>query len=474
MTIKKDLDPKDTICRDLWAYPVVDLTRPRVRTCCKRYGEFIKPEQFEQHKKDVFLNLPSTIEERKQLMQGTQASGCKACWDLENNGQQSFRLGKPDFDYHFNNNKGEPVHYSNYRKFDELINDTSDNVVKSTMPNKLDIMLGTYCDQKCVYCCADFSTQWEAEESRFGNLLRNDPRKNKFSNLNYDFDLAKPYPDVIPINNQTIDNWYETFLEWFDDIYEHLERIALLGGEPTYTPLFKPVTDHIIKRLNEKHHPNCTLTIVSNMNWKKDVLEQIINLRKSLPSSVKLIIEVSMESVGDRAEYIRKGVDWNRFLFNLKEASKHVEIILNPTINGLCITSLLDYFKEMHTIEKENNVNFKIAANQVVFPKWTSIFILDKSFSKYVRECINWLRSTYGDDEKKHNLILMLEDIDNTLNTHVDRQLLGYAIVWFNEIDIRRKQDFLTTFPEYTELFTLGKEFIEPEYTKQHMKQWTY
>jgi hypothetical protein len=408
-------------------------------------------------------------------MQGTQVEGCRACWDIENTGKKSFRKGEPDFVYHFNNNKGAPVPHSEYRNFENLIDDTSDDMLKSTMPHNLDIMLGTYCDQKCVYCCADFSTQWEAEESKFGNLLRTDPRKNKFSKLNYDFDLATPYPNVIPINDRTLDNWYTTFLEWFDDIYEHLERIALLGGEPTYTPLFKPVTEHLITRLNEKHHPNCTLTIVSNMNWKKDVLDQIINLRKRLPKTVKVIIEVSMESVGAKAEYIRKGVNWDRFLFNLKEASKHVEIKLIPTINALCITSMLDYFKAVHEIEKENNVEFSVAVNRVIFPKWISVSILDSTFSRYVRECISWLELTYGDDNgNKKKLIFMLKEIDNMLNTEIDRQLLGYAVVWFNEIDIRRKQNILTTFPEYATLFEIGKQFIEPEYTPEHVKKWTY
>ena len=381
MILKKNLTPEETICRDLWAYPVIDLGRPRVRTCCKRLGDFVTEGQIKTLGTEIFLNIPKTQSERKEMIQGTQVEGCRVCWDQENNGQRSFRLGWKDWQYHFNNNNGDPVPSDNFRPFKELVK-TPDDFIKSNKPNKLDIIMGTFCDQKCVYCCSDFSTQWESEDAKFGALW-NDPRNPKIQK------------NTIPINNQTIDSWYELFLSWFDSIHEHLERIALLGGEPTFSPYFKPLSEHIIKKLNERHHPNCTLSIVTNMNWKKDVLDHLLKIREELPNEVKMVIEVSMESIGEKAEYIRKGVDWNRFIQNLNliVQNPNLEITLVPTVNSLCVTSFIDYLKKIKEIENFYNVEFKIIANSVVFPKWLSISALDSRFIPYIDECIRWLKS---------------------------------------------------------------------------------
>lgn len=456
-------NPKDTICRDLWAYPVIELTLPKVRTCCKRQGDVVTNDQLNSLGTDVFLNLPNTQEERKEMMLGEQIEGCRACWDNENSGQPSVRLGKLDWQFHFNNDKGAPVSHQNFRPFEKLIQQSTE-LLKSDKPNKLDVVMGTYCDQKCVYCCADFSTQWETEDAKFGSLW-NDPR------------IPKIIKNKIPINNQTINNWYETFIEWFDGIHQHLERIALLGGEPTFSPMFVPLSEHIIKKLNESHHPNCTLSIVTNMNWKKDVLDQILKIRKELPKEVKVVIEASMESVGEKAEYIRKGVDWNRFYHNLKSVieDNNLDVVLVPTINSLSVTSFIDYLKEVKKLEDQFKVNFKIIANMAVFPKWLSISALDSSFKPYIQECVGWLKSNYDiNDHKKKDILSLLENINIRLDQPVDTELIGYSIVWIQELDRRRSSNFLETFPEYSDFINNYSQYIEPTYTEEHMKKWSY
>jgi len=456
------IDPKDTICRDLWAYPVIDLTRPRVRTCCKRHGEIITPETLQELDTDVFLNLPKTVEERKQMMNGVQVEGCKACWDLENQGWKSFRSNELDWQYHFNNDKGPPVHYSKFRPYEELIKDTSDNILKSNMPNKLDIILGTYCDQKCIYCCSDFSTQWEVEDKKYGNIW-GDPTTPKFKN-------------VISINNQTIDGWYEKFLEWFDGTYEHLERIALLGGEPTYSPLFVPVSNYILEKLQKNSHPNCNLVIVTNLNWKQEVLDQIIKIRTLLPETVKLTIEVSMESLDDRAEYIRHGVNWNRFISNLEKISEidNINVVIITTINALCITSLKNFLKKIKEIETRYSKNFTIIANRLIFPTWLSVTILNESFLPYLKTAICWIEENYKDSERlaKQELLNSLTEITNHLIDDINA--LGYFSKWISEMDRRRSTDFVTTFPEYKSLFEKGKIHSKSVYTVQDIKKWSY
>lgn len=453
----KKLTPEQTICRDLWAYPVVDLGKPRARTCCKRHGGWLNFGEIEEEGTDVFLNRPDVIKERDLMMQGYQVEGCKACWDLENSGQQSYRLGPLDFQYHFNNDKGEPVDYTKFRPFEQLIEER-ESLLYSDMPNKIDIGLGTYCDLKCIYCCSDFSSQWENEDKKYG-VIETDPT----------------YPvifDGMP-NKTTLDIWYEKFILWFDSIAEHLERIALMGGEPTHSPFFDSLSKHIAKRLRESSHPNATISIVTNLNWKPHVLDRIIEFRKELPTNIKLKIEISMESVGEQAEYIRNGVNWERFKTNFESISKekNIDIVLITTINALCIPSLTDYLKFVKEIEILSGRSFPIIPNRLIFPKWLSVNILNSTHKVYVENAINWIKENVANKEQ---LLEKLIEINLLLDNTQDYELLGYFSKWISVMDNRRNTRFVDTFPELKDIFLTGKQFSKEKYTAEDLKKWSF
>jgi organic radical activating enzyme len=454
----KKLDPKETVCRDLWAYPVIDLHRPRVRTCCKRKGTIIDKQDLERLGTDIFLNLPNVVEDRIAVLDGVQVNGCDTCWRLENQGLTSFRLGAPDFQFQFNNINGNPPPPDQFRPFEKLV-ELGQQISYSDKPNKLDLTLGSHCDQKCVYCDADFSTQWETENREYGMVI------GKISHM--------PHEGYIPLNDRALEGYYDKFIEWFDTVYEHLERIALLGGEPTSSPMFVPLSNHLINKLKIKFHHNCTLSIVTNLNWKRPVLEQILKIKEQLPH-IKMVLEVSMESFGTKAEYIRKGVNWDRFLRNLNELAKldNLEIHLITTLNALCISSLSDYLKIVRQIEIANNKNFKIIANRLVKPAWLGMGILDHRYSHYVTDTVEWLESTYPGSAEKADLINTLKSIIIEINQPRNDKLLGYFAFWIKNLDGRRDQSFEAVFPEFNTLLEEGAQLTERTYDKIEWQSW--
>ena len=378
-------------------------------------------------------------------------------------GVQSFRLGASDFQFHWNNDKGEPIHYSKFRDFDQLMKE-KDTLLYSDMPNKLDIGLGNYCDLKCIYCNHVYSSQWEVEDRKHG-LIFTDPDKP------VDLVVVGDMPNIL---DKAPENWFSNFLNWFDTVAHHLERIALLGGEPTHSPLFDPLVDHITKRLSVEAHPNATISIVSNLNWKPKVLDRILQFRKELPENVKIRIEISMESVGDKAEFIRNGVKWERFKTNFESIAAHhnIDVVPVTTINGLCLTSLCDYLKFIKSIEDSTGRKFHVIANRLVFPKWLSINVLDSSFAPYVRETINWIKENYN-DSSKDDLIGRLTDIETELNASHDVELLGYFTKWIKAMDRRRGTEFVKVFPEFANLIALGEKNYKVEYTKDDIFKWS-
>ncbi len=456
-------DPKKTICRELWGYPVIELTRPRIRTCCRRGGEVIDEKTLSELGTDVFLNLPATVEDRVALMKGEKIDACKVCWNMEDEGLRSWRLGAPDWQYHFNK-RGALQTKEEFRSFDNLITQ-HDNpaITKSTEPYKLDISLGTFCDLKCLYCNSDYSTSWESETKKFGAMFEDPSRSTPFT--------------APGINSLTIPGYFEKFLEWFDEIYMHLDRIALMGGEPTYSPLFEKLTDHIVSRLQISARKDSGLTIVTNLNWPQRTLDYVISLRERLPPSVNLILEVSMESHGRKAEYIRNGVNWERFHYNLKKVAiiDGIEIKLLPTLNALCLTSLVEYLEMIREIEVISGKVFETIANMVTYPKWLSFDILDQKYSIYAAKAMAWITITYSQEEaqKKVKLMRMLTTIKQELNKEHSKQSVAYFYRWISEIDKRRGQNFLEVFPEMKDLYELGKAYqddrsiiIDMEYLK--------
>jgi hypothetical protein len=440
-------DPQNTICRDLWSYPVIELTRPRIRTCCRRGGTVIDEETLKKFGTDVFLNLPETVEDRVGLMSGEKVEGCKVCWNMEESGLRSWRLGVPDWQFHFNK---KATSLENFRPFVELVKQVSNpDIIKSYEPNKLDISLGTYCDLKCLYCNADYSTLWEVETKKFGAMFE---------------DPANSIPFTAPnINSLSLPGYYEKFIEWFDSVYLNLERIAFMGGEPTYSPLFEKLTDHIVGKLQVRAKENVGLTIVTNLNWNKRTLDYVLKLREKIPRSVSLTMEVSMESHGVRAEYIRNGVNWERFQYNLKRLAiaDGIEIKILPTLNALCITSLKEYLEIIHEIEMASDKVFELVGNIVTYPKWLSFELLDKNFQHYVHDIIFWLQATYTGPEmnKKKQIIPFLKNIHKQLEHGHSQQSVLYFYKWINEIDKRRNQSFLATFPEMASVYELGKQY---------------
>ena len=70
--------------------------------------------------------------------------------------------------------------------------------------------------------------------------------------------------------------------------------------------------------------------------------------------------------------------------------------------------------------------------------------------------------------------MILLENIKRKLSQPADTELIGYSLVWLNELDKRRKSDFVSLFPEYKDFIEDYKKYIKPIYTNEHMKKWSY
>jgi hypothetical protein len=206
------------------------------------------------------------------------------------------------------------------------------------------------------------------------------------------------------------------------------------------------------------------------MNTPKNYLDKFLNYLPKLTETFNVEILVSMESVGKKAEYIRNGVDWDKFVSNLDKVLSNKDAEFNfgfiPSLNALSISSLKDFVMFAESLYYKYGRPVAIKQSIVNFPSQQSPFILTPDFAKYVDECIEYM-------EPKVDSMPIVPDYHGRWDTFIEfirplsasirentidrtEQRRKFA-QWFDDFDVRRKINLLETFPEYTEFYNYCK-----------------
>ena len=399
-----------TLCTQLWNHAVVDLAKKKIRACCKTPSIQLSPETINEYGTDVFLNLQQLKDDRELMLAGGKPERCSACWTLEEKGSFSFR--------------STPERWHQY--FDQL--PYNDHRV-SNHPDNLDIQLDNYCDLKCLYCNEEFSSQWQSEKEKFGDLT-----------------------SYIPIHADSTE-FTELFFKWFSTVKGTFKRIAFLGGEPLISPRFYEYLDRILVSYDNDFPDDLEINIITNLNTKEHYFDKFVKMVEIYKNKIKFNINVSMEAYGKHAELIRHGLDFERFKNNLEKlvAIPGISITNITSINLFCLSTLHTYLKLIVDLEEKHGVYIDIHSNMVTWPDHLHINLMDNDLGK---EYMQLARQVLENKNHDHYL--------NFLNTLEEKfnfdQLKGSqshtALV--NELDklgIRRNVNYKEIFNEYKYLW---------------------
>lgn len=264
---------------------------------------------------------------RDRFLKNERPSGCKACWDEEAAGIPSMRLTREQ------GGKEHP-HATFFHHIPRLY------------PKSLDLKLSNLCNLKCRICTPFLSTQWIKEikdlEIRdmgdVSSFTRNS--REKFSEN--------------PRNKEILKQWAPTvdFMEFY-------------GGEP----LMQQEHDDILKIMYEHGNPSNTgLYYNTNSTICKESLFTIWKPFK------QVIINFSIDDIGDRYEYQRFNAKWAESLANIKLykdlSIKHgvnMELRLYTTVGILNVFYLREFMAEVASL------GIKITLNMVHYPHHYSI-----------------------------------------------------------------------------------------------------
>jgi MoaA/NifB/PqqE/SkfB family radical SAM enzyme len=198
------------------------------------------------------LNGPELTEIRSALRQGQTHPYCTHCMDRESKGGDSERV------WHNNINEGF---------------DTTQAGTDYEYPTLLDIRWNSTCNLSCNYCGPYDSSKWAA--------------------------LKK-----IPVNNNAR-KYYQDVCNFIEHHNQHIQEVALVGGEPLLLPENERLLDVI--------PADAVVTIITNLN---NPLENNRIFQK-LAQHRRVGWSMSFDNVSDRFEYVRSGASWNLQLHNL-------------------------------------------------------------------------------------------------------------------------------------------------------------
>lgn len=429
----------------------------------------------------ALFNTSTLKAARKQMLNGEKPDECGYCWRIEKNGNTSDRHLKSI----------EPWALD---KFDQIVSQDPETDIK---PTYLEVSFGNTCNLSCVYCGPEFSSKW------VDSLKNKGPVKLKNTDGTDQWLQGWQDLDKISIPNREDNPYITAFWEWFPNIYSTLQHFRITGGEPLLNKNTMKCLDYIIENPRE----DLELSINTNLSVPDKIwdsfLEKLIKLDNSSKFK-KITIFTSFESWGNRAEYARVGIDFDKVLFRFEELLKltGVRCVVMATYNLLSVTSFQSVLEWVLQMKKTYNFNHYRSE----FYKKTDYDIRTNSAAEnpnghrvgidipYLRhpECLD---VTYASDNLLQNFMIpsLSYMSENTISQPINRHLgfepeetskleriiknRGYFLKkgqdtteqsptfenrskfydFVNDMDIRNNTNFLKTFPEMNDFYELCK-----------------
>ena len=224
------------------------------------------------------------------MLEGKRPAECDYCWNVEDNSNQfSDRI--------FKSNESWSLPH-----FDEIVTSDWRNDYN---PKYVEVSFSHTCNFKCSYCGPAYSTTWQQEVEKFGGYPTSDNFNAKERHIE---------EDKWPQKQTEYNPYVEAFWKWWPDLYRDLHTFRITGGEPLLSKDTWKVLDYIIDEPNP--NKNLQLAINSNLGIDTKLVDRFIEKINRICDEDRVkefIIFTSVDSWGEQAEYIRTGLEFNKF-----------------------------------------------------------------------------------------------------------------------------------------------------------------
>jgi radical SAM protein with 4Fe4S-binding SPASM domain len=279
---------------------------------------------------------------RLNMLSGKSSPHCTRCYEQENSGFFSMRNSA---------NKHHGHHIS-------LVDQTaSDGALEQFNMIYWDLRFSNLCNLKCRSCGPSFSSSWYQDQLKIAP------------------DYGKNHKALLYAGKYETDLW-EQLIKHID----YVEQIYFAGGEPI-------MMDEHYKILEELERRNkFNVRLIYNTNFTKTKLKDktVFEYWKKFDS---VSVGASLDAEGIRAEYIRKGTDWNEVEQNRKQMIQtcpNVDFYVSATLSIMNALHLPDFHKNWTEkgLIKAKDFNINILTN----PEYYRLDIATTNYKQQIEE----------------------------------------------------------------------------------------
>ena len=357
---------------------------------------------------DTFYNPLEKREQQKRMLAGEQPPACNSCWHYENLGLRSDRTRKS-------------LSFKDHLSADDYKN--PNYVFK---PKALELAFQNTCNLACSYCSPQFSTAWM-------NDIRN---QGVYQDITTD-DRRHYQKDIVEIQQMIDPPDMNLFWDWFTTVADGLESIRVSGGEPLmHEEVFR------VFEMMTQMNPDIECVIHSNLCQKPVVMDRFFDKISKLTN---LRMNISNESAGETAEFIREGMVYSEWLENVERLGNSTvkEFTISTTVSAIALQSLDQMYLDIIDIRKRTKVKPYISINMVDKPDFQSFGCLTREERDFYIDKYTKFYYTIKDDllpvEQEHcNRLLTM--LDSGLVKENQSQLRIDSDIFFEQYTKRRNK----------------------------------
>ena len=400
------LDSK-TFCMYPWihlhAYPT-----GKAYPCCHSEQEYSVGNCHDNSLKEIWNNAPLR-DLRYKMLNDISVEGCNRCYEQEESG---FFSGRQSVNKHFG-------HY-----IDLISNTQEDGTLDNFQLIYWDIRFSNLCNLSCRSCGHIFSSSWYQDQIK----LTGTEWAQKNQALNY-------------AGKHKTDMW-EQLLPHLD----YVEQIYFAGGEPLMMEEHYNILDELERR------GRFDVRLIYNTNFTNIKLKNrtVFDYWKRFKS---VAVGASLDDMGPRAEYIRKGTNWDiieRNRMQMLEICPQVDFYVSPTLSILNALHLPKFHQDWTNrgFIRAQDLNINILQD----PPHYRIDIAPIKYKQQIQmayeEHLEWLRPL----DELHRATVGFESAIKYMMATDNSELLPKFWNKTYQLDSIRKENILETIPELSAL----------------------
>ena len=354
-------------------------------------------------------NSPEQRQLRKDMLSETPNPACGRCYEQEESG-------------FFSGRKSANKHHGHH--IDRVDATHSDGTVDKFEMTYWDIRFSNLCNLKCRSCGHIFSSSWYQDQSK---LAGGDWAKNN---------------RVLNIAGRDEKDMWNQLLPHLD----YVEQIYFAGGEPLMTE------EHylILEELERRGRFDVRLIYNTNFTHVKLKDRTVFDYWRRFDS---VAVGASLDAMGPRAEYIRKGTDWAVVEHNrrqMMEVCPNVDFYISPTLSIMNALHLPEFHRNWveQGLLKPQDLNVNILQD----PAYYRLDIATPAYKAHVQELfekhIEWLRPL----DQLNRATVGFESAINFMNATDNQALIPKFWAKTNELDAIRDESILKVIPELQQL----------------------